>query len=639
MSRSYLRQDTQIRNSGETTDYDDTVAAGSAMETSAVTLLDDMNSLRSQVNRILKADVSLNWYDDVPTVNTKKRGLYDLNFDLDDIEEKKFLFRAQLLTDVTVPAAVYASGTLSFGQNAGNTETVTIDSKTYTFQTTLTDVDGNVLIGATASDSLDNLIAAINLGAGAGTLYAASTTLHPTVSAAAGAGDTMDATAKIAGTAQNTIATTTTVTNATWTQGATLTGGAGDVVVLSAAGSEVPTETAAVNAGTANGAVVATLSGDVGAHALTEVSGANSIRPKNLVALVDGDTRNIIEGADGRDIYGLLQAESGVVDGDTFNDTDHQVQISFVKINDTGDDLIQADGNDIGGTDINYAYVRRINLDAIPEQAFLSGIFVDLAGATSVSRQTAYDQQGTTPVELGNNATLDVGAGYFWKIRDTNDADLLSVIENSGGSASEIDFGTAVDVFDNNAVTSDFANELKVDTSGTEIDIGVTAGHVETTGSNDLHIQAGGEIYFDDGNQTGSTWTQTDGIKLSDTTTEWDDFKTLYGEVSLLDAMVQSGIAENRDKSCCAITSGAAITAGTNIAYDGGAGRMDAQLGDYSSVTFPDDVDVYLNGQLQRGAATAIHDVYPGDDAATGELKFTFTIKSGDVICMIIYGV
>ena len=35
------------------------------------------------------------------------------------------------------------------------------DTKTYTFQTVLTDVDGNVLIGATASDSIDNLIAGV----------------------------------------------------------------------------------------------------------------------------------------------------------------------------------------------------------------------------------------------------------------------------------------------------------------------------------------------------------------------------------------------------------------------------------------------------------------------------------------------
>jgi len=91
----------------------------------------------------------------------------------------------------------------------------------------LTDVDGNVLIGATASDSLDNLIAAINLDSGSGTLYATSTTANTFVSALAGTGDTMDVTALTAGTAGNSIATTTTAADASW-GGATLTGGSED---------------------------------------------------------------------------------------------------------------------------------------------------------------------------------------------------------------------------------------------------------------------------------------------------------------------------------------------------------------------------------------------------------------------------
>ena len=123
--------------------------------------------------------------------------------------------------------ATAATGTLTNTGNFANTETVTTGTKTYTFQTALTNVNGNVLIGATASDSLDNLIAAINLGAGSGTLYAAATTANSFVSAAAGAGDTMVVTAVTAGSSGNTIATTDTSANASW-GGATLSGGAED---------------------------------------------------------------------------------------------------------------------------------------------------------------------------------------------------------------------------------------------------------------------------------------------------------------------------------------------------------------------------------------------------------------------------
>jgi lysophospholipase L1-like esterase len=48
--------------------------------------------------------------------------------------------------------------------------------KTYTFKTTLTDVNGYVKIGATKEDTQNNLKAALELDTGAGTLYAASMT-------------------------------------------------------------------------------------------------------------------------------------------------------------------------------------------------------------------------------------------------------------------------------------------------------------------------------------------------------------------------------------------------------------------------------------------------------------------------------
>lgn len=119
-----------------------------------------------------------------------------------------------------VLGGIIAKGTLTLTGNALNTETVVIGAKTYTFQTVLTNVNGNVLIGATASDSIDNLIAAINLGSGAGTTYAAATTAHPlqslpnSIIASAGAGDTMDIVVNQSSTTS--IASTETLTNGSW---------------------------------------------------------------------------------------------------------------------------------------------------------------------------------------------------------------------------------------------------------------------------------------------------------------------------------------------------------------------------------------------------------------------------------------
>lgn len=70
---------------------------------------------------------------------------------------------------------------LVFTGQPANNDTVTLGGKTYTFQTVLTNVDGNVAIGASALITYQNLKAAINLESGAGTKYAAATTAHSTL--------------------------------------------------------------------------------------------------------------------------------------------------------------------------------------------------------------------------------------------------------------------------------------------------------------------------------------------------------------------------------------------------------------------------------------------------------------------------
>jgi len=103
-------------------------------------------------------------------------------------------------------------------------ETVTIDGKVYTFQTVLTDVDGHVLIGGSTEATIDNLVLAITLGAGAGTNYATSTTAHTTCTGKKNTAATFWAVALDAGTGGNSIAIATDCANASWGAG-TLAGG------------------------------------------------------------------------------------------------------------------------------------------------------------------------------------------------------------------------------------------------------------------------------------------------------------------------------------------------------------------------------------------------------------------------------
>jgi hypothetical protein len=110
-----------------------------------------------------------------------------------------------------------AASTLTVSANPGNGETVVIGGKTYTFQTTLTNVDGNVQIGASADASLDNLKAAINLEATVSPQqYAAAMTLHSTVRAVRGSATTLIVRAKTPGTGGNSIGVTETLANGSW---------------------------------------------------------------------------------------------------------------------------------------------------------------------------------------------------------------------------------------------------------------------------------------------------------------------------------------------------------------------------------------------------------------------------------------
>ena len=124
---------------------------------------------------------------------------------------------------------VFAGGRLSASGPITNTETVTLDTKTYTIESTLTNVNGNVKQGANEIETLANLAAAINLTSGAGTKYAAATTVHPTVRAETEA-NVLIATAKTPGPGGNAIASTELCANAQWDNGATLVDGAGLVV-------------------------------------------------------------------------------------------------------------------------------------------------------------------------------------------------------------------------------------------------------------------------------------------------------------------------------------------------------------------------------------------------------------------------
>lgn len=507
MSRTLLRQFTQIRKSDL---YDDAVAAGSTMESAAVTIEDDLNSIRSQLKRF---SGEAKWYTDL-----SGRNIDTLDTGLTSLENKKILYRVQKITDITVPAT------------------------------------------------------------------------------------------------QN------------W-------------VVLSVASSETPTETAAVGNVTTDGAVVAFHSGTFDTHSLDEVGGVDALNPKNLVIIRDATTGDdILSG--GKRVYALIQSEVAT-DGHTFNDTTQQVQLSFVKENGTADDLIAVPVADIEGKSINYSYVKRLIWSSVPEQAFLAGAFVDATASASVTLDNAIDNQVGAATQT-QNIDWRISDTYTLDFQDSTGAvDLLSIRPNVAGDVIQINIDT-LDI--NNVNNVDMLNGLVVDSGGTAITIGSTAGEISSAGAltlastaaSDLTLNAAQEIIFTDGNKGASTFAGS--LKLSDTSTEWSNYETKFGEVSLLNAIVQAANKDARTKYVAVVTA-ATVNEDVNVTGAGGTPNIDAQLGDYSAVTFVDDVNIFVNGVLMRNGAdaSANHDVYPGTTPANGDLKFEFKLKQNDVITMEIF--
>lgn len=234
---------------------------------------------------------------------------------------------SELLYDVTVggsdTAAVKATGTLTTSTNPSDTNTVTIGSRVYTLQSSLTNVDGHVKIGASETATLLNLSRAINgTGGVAGTDYALAQTANPDVESTGATAHTVAVRALVAGVAGNAFATTDTLTQGGDGFGAaTLTGGvdaasfdsfgAAAVVALEAAGGSALTPS--YNAST-QVLTVAAIADNIGDHQLNvdfydASQAAKSNIPGYLGATVDeGIAGAVLTIAFAADNYALASA-------------------------------------------------------------------------------------------------------------------------------------------------------------------------------------------------------------------------------------------------------------------------------------------------------------------------------------------
>jgi len=123
-----------------------------------------------------------------------------------DIEADKSTPALFILPEKTPVNAVASVGKITSDATApSDTDTVTIDTKVYTFKTALTPTEGEVLIGISAATALDNLASAINHTGTADTDYKCAA-VHPTVTATTNTDTTQLVAAKTKGVAGDLIA-------------------------------------------------------------------------------------------------------------------------------------------------------------------------------------------------------------------------------------------------------------------------------------------------------------------------------------------------------------------------------------------------------------------------------------------------
>lgn len=406
-------------------------------------------------------------------------------------------------------------------------------------------------------------------------------------------------------------------------------------VVLSQASGQTPTRPLAI-APTTEGVLVAQLAGAVGSHSLAEVAGINAISPKNLCHVVDGSTGDVILSG-GKSILALIQTGSGATDGGTIDDSSNAVQLSFVRVNSTNDDLEAVPFADIAGKSINYTYADRVNMAAAIEQDFdLAGIIADQTASVDVTLQNAVTNQSGNVTQGAKSIAILLSDTYAWAFKESGGADILSANAAAAGDFVNVGSGANPASFKGFG-TGEFVDSLAVDTGGQTINVGATAGQIDsvtlkmaaTTGA--VTLQGATEINFIDSRQT-TALPLTDALNPS-----------LDGApVSIYDAINQARAMGGATTRADAHTTGK-VSANTLIVGPGGAGtqNLSAALLDYTGKSFVTDVLIWINGVYQRPGADAAanNDVYPATvaaDIAVGGFYCEKTVKSAANIMMML---
>jgi len=406
--------------------------------------------------------------------------------------------------------------------------------------------------------------------------------------------------------------------------------------VLSAAGGETPTAPASLDPETEGAVAMRLLAGEFGAHRLGAPT-EDGIRL--LLDVVDAATgEDLNDAVRNQPIRGVLQVKDSAADGQPFDDTLNQAQLSLVVTNPGTLSLEPADVASVAGRTIRYAFAQRQRFRAIPGAGFLidGAAFVDGAAAIDVTRQNAYDLGSAVSVATARPHRTDLaqdGAEVAWRVGSAN---ALRLVRDDGATGDLLE-ATADRIDLNNTQPVDLQKGLRVDTADGGIELGVSPGkiariagglEIEGTGGSLVLDGAGGELAFGDSRVVSPIPFSSPGSAAF--------LGPLAGQPSILAALNQAATIGGVDlRLGLREHTGAAVPAGSNVAGGGFFDFTVAGLVFYDETNVPSlrNTLVFVNGVLERnGDALAPHDVRLGNSPADGDLIFGHPILPGDVV-------
>ena len=384
-------------------------------------------------------------------------------------------------------------------------------------------------------------------------------------------------------------------------------------------------------------------------HSFALSSGSHYLYPKNMVLVStasSGQALHSVTNGD-REIFGLLQVQSASVDGNSFTGSltglPDSGQMSFVCQNAAGTALVAVPVAEIAGKRLQYAYNTRTGYTSIPEDAWVTQ-FQDFDTAVSATNlESAIQAQGGTAFTGSFSVDWLIQTNQHVSFR-SGTSTIFRIDVNGGGSIV-----SNVDNFNiNNVNTVNFTKGASFNTASNFINVGVTSGQIDASGSltlravNALLVLTGQGITFADAFNAAST--HTGSIPFSTSSGDWTSYQTNFGDLSLLAALNRvgervSGIAGSISGSSRIATGVAVVTASitalTNLTTLAGSKNLSGSLPAYTPSTFDGKTIIYLNGIRQYQGST--NDVVPGTSSSLGDLKFTYDVRGGSIIQVDVY--